>query len=271
VGVAGSSYTGDMSIDTIVMAAAAPPPPPKGTCTFDNKNLCGWKQSGKGKWKRGTRTPSGSTGAAKGQGGKGYFVFLETSSPSKKGFTSYLTKSAKGKATLSFYYHMHGKTMGSLRVHAKVGGKWKNLWSKSGQQQKKQGDKYIMAKAKLPRGTTHVRFVGVAGSSYTGDMSIDTVLLSGTSKPAGKTCPGDFNGDKQIDAKDLLSLLGHFAASNRGVVSGTGKVTNQKKHSGKRTMCTGDLTGDKALDVLDLLKLLQLFGTKIAAKTCAKC
>ena len=128
-------------------------------CTFDNKNLCGWKNSGKGKWVRGTRTPSGSTGAAKGQGGKGYFMFLETSSPSTKGWTSYLTAAAKGKTTLSFYYHMHGATMGSLSVHAQVGGKWKNLWSKKGQQQKKQGDKFIMAKVRQSCLTHPVSFL----------------------------------------------------------------------------------------------------------------
>ena len=56
------------------------------------------------------------------------------------------------------------------------------------------------------------------------------------------------------------------------MVSGTGKVTNQKKHSGKRTMCTGDLQGDGALDVLDLLELLKLFDTTAyKSKTCGKC
>ena len=131
-----------------------------GSCTFE-RSQCGWV-SAKGKtqnrWSRGTRTPSSSTGAAKGQGGKGYFMFLETSGGSK-GYTSYLTASAKGPTAVSFYYHMHGKTMGSLSVHAQVGGKWKNLWSKKGQQQKKQGDKYIMAKARrfkpAPRATPH--------------------------------------------------------------------------------------------------------------------
>ena len=61
-------------------------------------------------------------------------------------------------------------------------------------------------------------------------------------------------------AKDLLSLLGHFASTKRHTVIHNGdsnpKLPSYKKPV-SRTMCTGDLTGDKALDVMDLLKLLQ--------------
>ena len=105
-------------------------------------------QSGKRKWVRGSRTPSSSTGAAKAQSGS-YFVFLETSSPSSKGWLSSLTHSVRsGSKSMTFYYHMHGATMGTLRLDAYAGGKWKTLWSKSGQQQKKQGDTFTQAKAR---------------------------------------------------------------------------------------------------------------------------
>ena len=103
--------------DTLALLCAAP----NVTCTFES-GLCSWKKGGgKGKWVRGTRTPSSSTGAAKGHGGKGYFMFLETSSPSSKGWTSYLTHAVKaGYDSIAFAYHMHGATMGELRVEAQV-------------------------------------------------------------------------------------------------------------------------------------------------------
>ena len=124
---------------------------PTGSCTFE-KNGCGWAEGGKKNgWKRGTRTPSSSTGAAKGQGGKGSFYFLETSS-GKKGDTSYLTHTITEGSDLyksvSFYYHMHGATMGALSVQAQVGGAWRTVWKKEKQQQKKQTDKFIMAKVR---------------------------------------------------------------------------------------------------------------------------
>ena len=124
---------------------------PTGSCTFE-KNGCGWAEGGKKNgWKRGTRTPSSSTGAAKGQGGKGSFYFLETSS-GKKGDTSYLTHTITEGSDLyksvSFYYHMHGATMGALSLQAQVGGSWRTVWKKEKQQQKRQTDKFIMAKVR---------------------------------------------------------------------------------------------------------------------------
>ena len=133
--------------DTLALLCAAPTV----TCTFES-GLCSWKKGGgKGKWVRGTKTPSSSTGAAKGHGGKGYFMFLETSGSSKKGWTSYLTHAVKaGYESIAFAYHMHGATMGELRVEAQVGGQWRTVWKKSGQQQKNQADKFITANARPP-------------------------------------------------------------------------------------------------------------------------
>ena len=119
-----------------------------GNCTFE-QDLCGWKNGGRSKWHRGKSTPSSSTGASRAQSGS-YFVYLETSSPSTKGWQSSLTHPVASGDTWSvtFHYHMHGATMGTLRLDAYVGGKWKPLWSKTGQQQKNQGDSFAQAKAR---------------------------------------------------------------------------------------------------------------------------
>ena len=118
-----------------------------GICSFE-KNACGWKSSGRKKWVRGAATPSGSTGAGVAHKGT-YFMYLETSSPSAAGWTSYMThKVLSGYKYVNFYYHMHGSTMGTLRLQAQVSGKWRNVWSKSGQQQKFQGDAWRKANAR---------------------------------------------------------------------------------------------------------------------------
>ena len=118
-------------------------------CTFE-QDLCGWKNGGRSKWHRGTSTPSSSTGASRAQSGS-YFMFLETSSPSRTDWESSLTHPVKpGYKSVTFYYHMHGDTMGTLRLDAYVSGKWKMLWSMTGQQQRKQGDNFTQAKARRP-------------------------------------------------------------------------------------------------------------------------
>ena len=131
--------------DTMALLCAAPTV----TCTFES-GLCSWKMGGgRRKWVRGTRTPSSSTGAAKAYAGR-YFMFLETSG-SSKGWTSYLTHAVKaGYESIAFAYHMHGATMGELRVEAQVGGQWRTVWKKSGQQQKNQADKFITADVRPP-------------------------------------------------------------------------------------------------------------------------
>ena len=111
--------------------------------------MCYWVAGGRKLWMRGTRTPSSFTGASRAQSSP-YFMYLETSFPSKKGWQSSLTHPVKPSfRSVTFYYHMHGATMGTLRLDANVGkwGKWKTLWSKTGQQQRKQGDNFTQAKA----------------------------------------------------------------------------------------------------------------------------
>ena len=133
---------------------ASPTKTTTGSCTFETKDLCGWSvpKGGKNRWLRGTATPSSSTGAAKGYGGKGYFMFLETSSPSKKGDTSYIQHPVRaGYKSMSFRYHMHGATMGALKVDALVGSKWTTIFKEEGQANfKKQNAAFRLAKARLP-------------------------------------------------------------------------------------------------------------------------
>jgi hypothetical protein len=170
--------------------------------SFD-RNYQGWSRSAPGlsgsranKWLRGRRTPSGSTGANNPpRNGGTNFLYLETSSPSRLGDTNYITSPvfAAGKTSVSFMYHMHGRTMGSLTLQCYNGTGWSDAWSKSGQQQTSQRSAWLAATAIIPSIATRIRFKGVRGSSYTGDMSIDNIEIGNTLIPQQRGTSTDYS------------------------------------------------------------------------------
>ncbi|MGB0977792.1 MAG: T9SS type A sorting domain-containing protein [Croceimicrobium sp.] len=112
----------------------------------------------------------------------GTYMFLETSSPSSLGDTNVLYSPAIDISTLttpmlSFYYHMHGQTMGNLRIWAETSaGTRIALDSIVGQQQLAQTDPWMEKQvllSGLAAGTYRFLLEGVAGSSFYSDMSID--------------------------------------------------------------------------------------------------
>ena len=75
---------------------------------------------------------------------------------------------------MSFYYVMHGATVGSLSLEANVNGVWRAVWSKSGAQQKASSARnswQSTGKVSLPKGTTHLRLNAKRGSGTTGDIA----------------------------------------------------------------------------------------------------
>eukprot|EP01047_Picozoa_sp_COSAG01_P017190 COSAG01_NODE_904_length_12843_cov_83.351146_1_plen_1333_part_10 len=182
-GVAGRSFTGDMSVDNIVIkqgegtGVTLPPPSPPSVQGQFEKGRDGWTGSGKLMWRRDTRTPTRSTGATEAASGQ-YFYFLETST-GRNGDVSYLNSpTLLSPTSMTFYYHMHGWSMRKLSLQALVVRSWRTVWSRTGEQQSKQQDAWRHSgTVKLPSGTTQVRFMGVKGSSYTGDMAIDNIVI----------------------------------------------------------------------------------------------
>ena len=82
-------------------------------------------------------TPSTETGPSSGSSGGGYYYFAEASNPRAQGdlFTLGYDGSAcstlSGVASISFKYHMYGRTMGTLQVCTSDG---TVVWSLSGDQ-----------------------------------------------------------------------------------------------------------------------------------------
>jgi hypothetical protein len=166
------------------------------SCTFDTEEsektsstTCGWTETGKNAWERGSRTPSAKTGANTAQSGK-FFMFLETSN-GHDGDVSYLVspKLTTGTYAMAFFYHMYGETIGVLSAQVLHGTKWSTVWTKRGEQQSTQSASWKRAMLSLPPGTTKVRFKASKGASYTGDISLDTVSFIQT-KDKASDCVG---------------------------------------------------------------------------------
>ena len=88
----------------------------------------------------------------------------------------------------NFKYLMFGGTMGTLAVETSPDGTtYTQQWSQTGQQHGRGGSTSFACSAApwsdqtvtFPTGTTQMRFKGVRGTSYTGDMAIDTVEIVG--------------------------------------------------------------------------------------------
>jgi hypothetical protein len=80
---------------------------------------------------------------------------------------------------ISFWYHMYGNDMGTLKVQASIdgGNNWSDVWSLSGNQ----GNQWYQAEVNLTTYTNQemvfIRFLGHTSSGQTSDMAIDMIEL----------------------------------------------------------------------------------------------
>lgn len=129
-------------------------------------------------------TPSSNTGPSSASAGSQY-IFMESSSPNYSAKRAILNSpcfdlNGESQATFEFAYHMYGTTaMGSLAVEASSnnGSSWTNVWSVSGNQ----GNAWATASVDLSAyvgGTVQLRFNGITGTTWQGDMAVDAVSLS---------------------------------------------------------------------------------------------
>jgi|GEM_PF-770462 len=144
-------------------------------------------------------TGSGSTGPASDNSGSGTYIYLETSSTADDtamAQSPVINIDALANPELSFYYHMYGASMGTLRVDIWNGSSWDiGVWSLSGQQQVNSGDAWLLASISLATysGDIAVRFAGNRNGSYTGDMALDDFSIINASPcpfPTGLSAAG---------------------------------------------------------------------------------
>ncbi|XP_015761869.1 PREDICTED: MAM and LDL-receptor class A domain-containing protein 1-like isoform X4 [Acropora digitifera] len=229
-----------------------PPKPTSGgnivvglSCDFNDPSICNFKQDQNDdfNWVRNSgRTPSSSTGPSSGNGGKGYYMYIEASLPRQLGDYAVLSSPEypfRGITCVTFYYHMYGATIGNLTVT--LTGRLGILFSRSGNQ----GNAWLKAQVNtFGFGSHKVVFNATVGSSFTGDIAIDDVSVKpgfcrlGSTPPPATTSPSpprDCNFDSP-------SICGYTQSTNdtfnwsrqRGSTSsiGTGPSSDHTSGSG---------------------------------------
>ncbi len=112
--------------------------------------------------------------------GSGNYVYTEASN-GNTGDSTFLYSPCLNLTSLtsprmSYWYHMAGANMGDLYVQYENNGQWVTFDSILGQQQTNETDPWLERKVSIPaRGNTKIRFKGIRGSSFDGDMAIDDV------------------------------------------------------------------------------------------------
>ena len=148
----------------------------------------GWTWDGFG-------TSSGLTGPSSGNSGD-YYLYLETTVSNPFTFQGphyaelpVMDLTGTPNAQLKFAYHMYGATIGDLKVQVSTNNvNWTTIFTISGQQQSSSSDPYLtqtLSLASYISTTTYIRFSGVLGASFTGDIAIDDIYVG--------DCPGPNN------------------------------------------------------------------------------
>lgn len=115
----------------------------------------------------------------------GIYMYMEVSSASL-GDTAifespqFYVGNLNNRPALEFYYHMYGADMGNLYIQAKdETSAWMTVDSIIGQQQTSGTEAWRLRTVVLDnlQDTIQVRFIGVAGSGFTGDMSLDDIAI----------------------------------------------------------------------------------------------
>ncbi|MGY3795655.1 endonuclease [Aquimarina sp. 433] len=161
-----------------------------------------WRQAGSGddfNWAtRSGSTPSSGTGPSSASEGS-YYLYMESSTPNYSNKRAILYSPCfditnESEATFSFKYHMYGASnMGSLSLEASLNGtSWTTIWSLSGNQ----GNSWNTANVSLENYVgqrVQLRFNGVTGTTWQGDMAVDAIELSTSGNTGGGSTTSDVN------------------------------------------------------------------------------
>lgn len=135
-------------------------------------------------------TPSSGTGPSSATDGT-YYIYMEVSGngtgyPNKRAILNSpcFDLSGESGANITFDYHMTGSAVGTIDLEASAdnGASWSSIWSRSADQ----GSAWNAADVDLSAyagGTVLLRFNGVSGSSWQGDIAIDNLEITGGSGP----------------------------------------------------------------------------------------
>ncbi|CAB3991891.1 MAM and LDL-receptor class A domain-containing 1-like isoform X1 [Paramuricea clavata] len=225
-------------------------------CNFDNGDTCSYKNgAGEFNWKVNTgSTPSSGTGPSSDVSGIGSYLYIETSSPQLLGDkAAILTPYLNGPQCMKFSYHMYGGDIGVLNIFANN----KKIFLKSGNQ----GNRWVDVETPiLEDGRYMVKFEGVCGDGYEGDIAIDAISFTPGDCSSAVTCNFDqgvlcsfTNGAN--DDFDWIVHSGSTLSSNTGPsqdVSGNGKyvyieTSSPRAQGEKASLVSPQVSGTQCL------------------------
>ncbi|KAM6170149.1 apical endosomal glycoprotein [Rhynchocyon petersi] len=147
------------------------------SCNFE-RDLCGWHTSHLtgAHWQRAQSSTPGSDHTT----GRGHFMLLDPAEPLARGSSAHLLTTLQTPTALteclSFWYHLHGPQIGTLRLAVQQEGEMETvLWSRSGSH----GNQWHQAWATLihqPESKYQLLFEGLR-DGFQGTMGLDDVAL----------------------------------------------------------------------------------------------
>ncbi|XP_014680990.1 PREDICTED: MAM and LDL-receptor class A domain-containing protein 1-like [Priapulus caudatus] len=177
-GVVGSNVKGDIAIDDVFLLDQACPNPDACDFEFD---LCSWnnEQGDDFDWIRHKGVSTMTSTGAQGDhtlNGTGYYLLADSYYPRAKGSKANIVSIEFSKdepQCMTFWYYMHGKTIGSLNLYARksVSNTNETLWGKA----LEQGNTWLFGFVTIANMTENYVLVleAVIGDVYYSDMAID--------------------------------------------------------------------------------------------------
>ncbi|MED6241113.1 hypothetical protein ATANTOWER_028659 [Ataeniobius toweri] len=203
-----------------------PPALPSYGCTFED-DLCVWIQGAEDEldWRSGsgpTETPN--TGPAGDHTtGTGKYLYIESSHPSEKENTAQLKSlllppaGQKGYC-FTFWYHMFGATVGSLRMFLKTADSLDKtlVWQQSGSQR----DEWLLAQSHVTLQRVHQVLLEATVGGEAGDIAIDDISLIYGPCPDSDLCDFEENScnwqQATSDDSDWIRQSGSTLNPNTG-------------------------------------------------------
>ncbi len=196
--------------------------------------------------RRNTNTPSSGTGPTSAQSGS-YFVYTEASGSCSNDL--YVIESPcydltnKSSASIDFYYHMNGTSVGSLHllISTNNGTSYSSFWSLTGSQ----GNAWNSVNLDLGTylgSTVMFKFEGTTGSSWSSDIAIDNITVSASG--GSGNLPDLITTNQSTDASSVIagnSVLANCHVANVG--SGNSTATSYLRYylSTNSTYSTDDV------------------------------
>ncbi|XP_011298599.1 uncharacterized protein [Fopius arisanus] len=181
-------------------------------CDFETPDLCWWTQDPKHDfdWTRHNfQTPSWHIGTGPthdhtlGPGNDGYYLYIEASgrliNDTARIMSPLYNASLTDSGCFSFWYHMYGATIGTLRIYIKFESNPDNPQVMF-ERNRNQGNHWLHGIFNLPKSHDNFQIIieGVRGTSYVSDLAIDDIAIL-----QGEEC---LNAEKTTDEVTVTSV-----------------------------------------------------------------